>query len=120
MKCVFCNKEVVTNKRWHIDCLDTAIETEFGIDIYNHLLIQSSALQKNFVPFWVERLVKEGVEDGRRHKTLFRIFASLSVLGVDYDIIKKTIIEFNDNCRPPLPKSEIRYHVRYLTRRFKI
>jgi len=118
MICIFCNKETGTDKRWHLDCFDTAIEEEFGVDMYNLLLERSILIQKGKVPYWIEKLVEEGVEEGRRHKTRFKIYLSLYFLKVPKEKIRELIWKFNENCRPPEKKNIVEYHINYLERRF--
>jgi hypothetical protein len=116
MICIFCGKETGKEKRWHLDCLDQAIEDEFGIDVYNILLEQAAAIKRDRIPGWLEKLIKEGVDEGRRHITRFKIFCYLKLFKQSPEVIRERIMEFNRNCRPPEDEKEVDYHIRYLER----
>jgi hypothetical protein len=117
MNCIFCCKDS-KEKRWHLDCFDEEIEKTFGKEVYDILLEQSIIAQKNSIPAWIERLVAEGVDEGRRNITRFRIYATLFLLRFDEKEIRAKIFEFNKNCRPPENEREVEYHCRYFERRF--
>ena len=117
MNCVFCNNE--SQKRYHIDCLDEIIEVEFGTDIYDILLERSAVIRGNGIPYWLETLIGEGVSEGRRNITRFKIFANLQKLGVETSLIEEKIWEFNSHCHPPDMTTEVEYHIRTLKRRFE-
>lgn len=117
MKCVFCGEES-GEKRWHLDCFDSIIEEEFGVDVYNILLERSMVIKRGEIPEWIKRLAEEGVEEGRRHITRFKIYLSLAMLKVDKEKIREIIEKFNQNCRPPENERVVEYHIKYLERRF--
>ena len=117
MNCVFCNLDS-KDKKWHLDCFDTAIEEMFGKDVYNFLLQQSLAINNFSIPHWMERLIQEGVNEGRRNITRFKIYATLFALRNDEKTIREKILEFNKHCRPPENDREVEYHCRQLERRF--
>lgn len=117
MNCIFCGNE--SEKKWHLDCLDVAVEEEFGADAYNFLLAQSVAMQKGTMPFWIERLISEGVDEGRRNIMRFKLVCFLNVLDIPFAEIRKRVWEFNKNCRPPERDREVDYHLRYLERYFR-
>jgi hypothetical protein len=119
MNCVFCGKETGTEKRWHLDCFDSAIEQEFGMKMYNLLLLESSKAEMKTIPNWIEKIIKEGVEMGKRHVTRFKLMVTLRALGFDNETIKEKIKEFNSNCRPPEHESIVDYHINYFLRRLK-
>ena len=114
MECVFCNKEVKNNKKWHLDCLDDCIEEEFGIDIFNQILETSFIFSKEKIPFFVEELIQNGVNEGKRHITRFKIFCYLNLFNQSNGVIKQKILEFNKNCRPPDDENIVNYHINYL------
>ncbi len=118
MNCIFCNVEC-KEIRYHLDCFDTEIEKNFGIDVMNYLYENSKALnRKDQIPEWTESVLRQGVGEGKRNKMLFVLFSTLKKCNTQDEEIKRRLIEFNKKCRPPLPDKEIDYHVRYLTRRF--
>jgi hypothetical protein len=119
MNCLFCQKEVKTNKKWHLDCLDDCIEEEFGIDVYNLLLMKSSIYNQEKIPFWLEELIQNGVNEGKRHITRFKIFCYLNLFKQPNETIKQKLIDFNKNCRPPENENIIHYHINYLLKREK-
>jgi hypothetical protein len=116
MNCIFCGNE--SKKKWHIDCLDSAIEEEFGTDVWDMLIEKSLVFKKDAIPEWLENLIQEGVDEGRRYVTRFKIFCSLKKFNQSPDIIREKLLEFNSHCRPPELDRNVEYHVRYLTRRF--
>lgn len=110
--------EKVRFKIKSLDFFDELIEDKFDDDVYLTLLKRSATMQKGSIPLWLEKLIKEGVEEGRRHKTRFKIFSFLNALEIPKEMIKEKILEFNSNCRPPELQTEVDYHIKYLTNRF--
>lgn len=112
---MFCGKDC--EKKWHLDCFEDAIIEEFGIGVYNILINHAAQQTAPPIPGWIYRLVDEGVEEGKRHKTRFQIYVFLKQLNIEKEEIEKLIWKFNSNCRPPESEEEVNYHVKYLRER---
>lgn len=112
MKCVFCDGEVVTNKRWHMDCLDTAIEEEYGIATMNAIWEFVSEREKKNVPEWLMKIIKTGVPRGRRHIIRGMIMINLHKRGFTNEEVAVLVMKFNDKCKPPEKLYTIKYHIK--------
>lgn len=118
MRCLFCNKEVGRErKRWHLDCIDSAIEEEYGIELIN-LFYEESEIRKK-VPITIKKLIDNGVREGGRHRTRFLIFRTLKERKYPDIEIKAVLRKFNSVCTPPEVGAVVEYHFNNMVKQFE-
>jgi hypothetical protein len=82
------------------------------------LLRQLTAEEKHGHPlvYW-RKLIKEGVPEGERNKTIASVAGHLLWYGVDPDVALELLLCWNEvRCRPPLPDDEVVRTVESITR----
>lgn len=104
-----------------IDDLDTAIEEKYGIATMNFIwefLVEEDMkeLQAKKIPVWLDRLIKNGVGDGKRHVSRFVVMINLKERGFPDTAISDSVVHFNEKCRPPENRMIVARHIKQTLR----
>ena len=68
----------------------------------------------NVIPDNIDMMIQNGEDQNRRHKSAYIIVKELHKRGFIRGDIRKLLLTFNKNCRPPKPEEVVLRHVDYL------
>ncbi len=122
--CAFCEKPLTENAKYkyHMDCFDEEIEKHFGMNAQFLMISHQDhdwTHNHNFCRIcrsdnWLNSAIKNGVEQGMRHFSRWKLFVAMCRKGWSDEQIWNSLLEFNNNCSPPELKDIFEYHVRYM------
>jgi len=124
--CIFCDKPVYSDcpKPYHLDCFDTLLEKEFGVDaLFNILMWRDHKLEhaddcpvcKN--DNWINYKINQGAPEGKRHRMRWSLFVGMRQRNWSPEKISAALLNFNAHCNPPENENAVKYHIEYLLRR---
>ena len=119
MKCVFCDTDAAPEKRWHIDCLDSAIEEEYGMQTMNEIWKFVADRSRKMVPAWLTNIMRKGTTDGDRHRMRYVVMITLFKQGFTDDEIAVFVRKFNDKCRKPEDERVVETHISSTLKRMR-
>lgn len=96
---------------------------------YIHLLQTNHDLEHNEIECricsqletggWITKTINEGVKEGDRHITRYKLAINLKKSQWNDESIRKKILEFNSHCNPPEDTNIVNYHIKDIFKGWK-